>query len=271
MSFRALLVLLLLALLAPAGDAQTTLLDTGFRQMYNLEFDQAHRSFAEWQRQHPEDPMGPVSDAAAYLFSEFDRLHILESEFFMHDENFTSRQKLSADPALKQKFLGALQTGQQLAGRILADNPNDQNALFASLLGTGIQADYTALIEKRNMAALGEVKRARSIAQKLLALNPNLADAYLAIGVENYLLSLRPAPVRWLLRLGGAQTDKAHGINSLQLTANKGHYLPPYARVLLAVAALRDKNVSGARALLRALAREFPQNRLYAQELARLQ
>jgi len=56
----------------------------------------------------------------------------------------------------------------------------------------------------------------------------------------------------------------------LRLTAEKGRYLNPYARLLLAVAALRDKNIPKARDLLSALAREFPHNRLYAQELAQL-
>ena len=54
------------------------------------------------------------------------------------------------------------------------------------------------------------------------------------------------------------------------MTAEKGRYLNPYARLLLAVAALRDKNIPKARDLLGALAREFPHNRLYAQELAQL-
>src|SRR5262245_56069451 len=75
-----------LALFLMAGvstlRADSTQLDLGYRQMYNLQFDDAHRTFQEWDRQHPEDPMGPVSQAAAYLFAEFDRLKILQSEFF---------------------------------------------------------------------------------------------------------------------------------------------------------------------------------------------
>jgi hypothetical protein len=48
--------------------------------------------------------MGPVSDAAAYLFSEFDRLHILQSEFFSEDTNFLNMHKLAPDQALKRDF-----------------------------------------------------------------------------------------------------------------------------------------------------------------------
>jgi len=271
MVLRLTFAVVLLVCLACACRAEPTLLDAGYRQLYNLQFAEAHRSFAEWQRVNPTDPLGPISEAAAYLFTEFDRLRILESEFFLDDGNFTTREKLSPDPVIKKKFLNALAAGQLLADRALAVKANDQNALFAAILRTGLLADYLALIEKRNFAALGEVKTGRALAQKLLAINPDYCDAYLAIGVENYLLSLKPAPVRWLLRISGAQTDKEHGINSLHLVAQKGRYLLPYARVLLAVAALRDNDRNGARRMLQGLAKEFPENRLYSRELARLQ
>ena len=254
----------------PSLPAQSTLLDTGFRQLYDLQFETAHQTFQEWMRLHPEDPMGPASDAAGYLFSELDRLHILQSEFFLHDDLFTNRKKPAADPQLKLKFDASLDQAQQLADRALRQDPQNQNAQFSALLRLGLHSDYLALIEKRYLASLSEVKSGRAIAEKLIAANPNYADAYLAIGVENYLLSLKPAPLRWLLRAGGAETDRDRGIENLSLTAERGHYLLPYARVLLAVAALRDKNVSRAKELLEGLSRAFPHNPLYAQELARL-
>lgn len=64
---------------------------------------------------------------------------------------------------------------------------------------------------------------------------------------------------------------KDRGIVNLTLTADKGHYLAPYARLLLAVAALRDKDRTTARNLLASLSRQFPQNSLYEKELARIQ
>src|SRR5271170_6028591 len=66
-------------------------IDRGYRQMYNLNFDEAHKTFAEWERDHPADPIGPVSNAAAYLFAEFDRLNILHSEFFVDSSMFHRR------------------------------------------------------------------------------------------------------------------------------------------------------------------------------------
>ncbi len=253
------------------AEVRPTGLELGYRDMYNLQFDQAHRQFEEWQRTHPADPLGPVSNAAAYLFSEFDRLHILESEFFTNNDRFEGRSRPTADPAVKQAFMAQIAKTKVLADKALAQNPNDPNALFASVLMLGLQGDYAALIEKRDLAGLGYLKDGRVMADRLLRVEPNCYDAYIALGVENYLLSLKPAPIRWLLRVGGAQTDKETGLRNLQLTAEKGHYLLPYARLLLAVAALRDQDRGKARTLLAGLVQEFPLNHLYARELNQLQ
>lgn len=245
-------------------------IDRGYRDMYNLNFDAAHQTFAQWEREHPSDPLGPVSNAAAYLFAEFDRLNILHSEFFTDNSMFHRRPKVTPDPAVRQVFNQELDKSADLSEQILSRAPDNADALFAKILTLGLRADYEALIERRDFDALKVIKDSRATAEKLLMIQPNYYDAYLAVGVENYLFSLKPAPVRWLLQAGGAETDKGKGVDDLRLTAEKGQYLSPYARLLLAVAAIRDKDLPKARDLLAALAREFPHNRLYTQELARL-
>jgi tetratricopeptide (TPR) repeat protein len=256
----------LVLVLCGAACAGDVTLEEGYHQLYNLKFAQAHHTFAEWARVHPEDPMGPVSDAAAYLFSEFDRLHILQSEFFTHDQHFITDHKLTPDPALKAKFEAALESARRLANR----DPEKENNMFALVLASGLHSDYLALIEKRYAASFQEMKSARVLAEKLLAAHPDRYDAWIAIGVENYMLSVKPAPMRWLLRLAGAETDRSVGLEKLKLTAEKGHYLAPFARLLLAVAALREHDVTRARTILEGLVHEYPENPLYAQELLRL-
>lgn len=245
-------------------------LDAGYADMYNLDFAAAHETFHTWERLHPEDPLGPVSDAAAYLFSEFQRLHILEVELFTDNQKYENREKPAPDPKTKAAFEEALNRAQQLADQILARDPNNRNALFAEILANGLQGDYLALIEKRNFAGLSYMKKSRGLAEKLLGMDPSYYDAYLAVGVENYLLGINPAPVRWFLRMSGAETDKDQGITKLRLTAQHGRYLAPYARLLLAVAALRDHDRATAKNLLQGLAQQFPHNPLYSRELARL-
>ena len=107
-------------------------------------------------------------------------------------------------------------------------------------------------------------------ADRLLHVNPDAFDAYLAPGIENYLLSLKPAPIRLLLRFSGANVDRQKGIEELQQTALHGYYLEPFAKLLLAVAALRDNHQSDARNILSELHRRFPDNELYTRELNQL-
>jgi hypothetical protein len=246
-------------------------LDRGFRQMYNLDFSGAHDTFHVYQQSHSGDPLGFVADAAAYLFAEFDRLHILESDLFVDDRKFDSRSQQSPDAAVKVAFEAELNRSDELVSKVLAASPDNANALFSRVLANGLRGDYTAMIEKRNLASLGYIKTSRITAQKLLEVDPTCYDAFLAVGVENYLLGTTPAPVRWVLRMTGSQTDKEEGIQRLHFTADKGYYLAPFARLLLAVAALRDKDKNTARMLLAGLASEFPRNQLYSLELARIE
>jgi len=255
----------------PCSAQTQTLLDQGYREMYNLQFAKAHEVFGQWQRDHPDDPIAPASDAAAFLFSEFDRLHVLEVELFVDDNKFESRREITPDASVRQKFDASLARSSELANRILARDPANAEALFALAMSDGLRGDYAALIERRDLAALGYVKSGRVTAEKLLTQHPDYYDGYLAVGVENYLLSLKPAPLRWLLRITGAQTDKQVGIERLRITAEKGRYLLPFARLLLAVAALRDGDRARGVQLLRWLAQQFPQNHLYSKELAKVE
>jgi hypothetical protein len=237
--------------------------------MYNLNFAAAHKTFETWQQFHPQDPLGPAANAAAYLFSEFERLHILELDLFTDNQKI-DHLETTPDPEIKTAFEAELTKADDIALKVLADSSDNPNALFARVLTEGLRGDYAVLIEKRNRAGLGFLQSSRSIAEKLIAIDPTCYDAYLAVGIENYLLGLRSAPTRWLLRLSGSQTNKDKGIAALAMTAEKGTYLKPYARLLIAIAALRDNNKGKAKELLSDLAKEFPQNRLYRLELSRL-
>ena len=246
-------------------------LDRGFSGLYNLDFAGAQRDFAAWQQMHPDDPVGPVSEAAGFLFSEFNRLGVLESQFYENDESFEGRSKLTPDPVLRNHFQAAIGRAENLSHARLAKDPKDQDALFALTLSSGLQADYAALIEKRNLASLHFTKQASASGQQLLAVCNDCYDALLATGFSKYIIGSMAAPVRWVLRLGGLSSDKQGGIADLQKTAAHGHYLAPFARILLSIAYVREKDKSRALQLLIGLRREFPANTLFSREIAHLQ
>lgn len=253
------------------GMTEISALDRGFSGLYNLDFASAQRDFSAWEADHPDDPVGPVSEAAGLLFSEFNRLGILEAQFYANDESFTARPKLAADPAVRDRFMTAIVEAGTLARSRLAKDPKDRDALFAMTLSSGLQADYTALIEKRNLASLHYTKESSAWAAQLLAVCPDCYDVHLATGFSKYVIGSLSPPVRWWLRLGGLPGDRQGGIADLQVTAERGRYLAPFARILLAIAYVRDKDKPRAIRLLTGLRAEFPANPLFAREIARLQ
>jgi len=91
-----------------------------------------------------------------------------------------------------------------------------------------------------------------------------------ATGFSKYIVGTMAAPVRWLVRLRGVSGDKKAGISELRLTAQRGRYLAPFARILLAIAYVREKDQPRAREMLASLRDEFPKNPLFAREIARL-
>jgi hypothetical protein len=251
-------------------EAKSEALYAGWLKMYDLQFDDAHRVFAQWRRDHPSDPLGYVSDAAAYVFSELARLGALESEFFVDDGVFFQQKKLTPDAQSKAISTQELAQADRLTEALLQKNPKDPNALFAKSLGLGLRADYAALVDKQFLAALGYTKDSRVFAEQLMGVDPQAYDAYLGPGIESYLLSLRAAPVRFLLRLTGSRVDREKGLEELRMTSAHGYYLEPFAKLLLAVAALRDHNPGQARLILNELRQRFPHNALYERELGRL-
>jgi hypothetical protein len=268
-----LFALLLVIVVCPAPAATpfgSNLIDQGYHDMYNLQFLDAHLKFEQWMASHPQDPMGPVSDAAAWLFGEFDRLHIIDVQLFTDQSRFDNRDRLTPDTTVRKHFDDRTDQAGRLADAALQRNPKDANALYVKTLISGMRSDYALMIEKRDLAALNYSKEASAYSRQALAADPTLYDAHLASGVENYMLSLKFAPIRWLLSFTGASTSREEGIRLLHLTADKGHYLAPFARMMLAVAALRDNRPQEARDILAALSKEYPQNSLYARELARI-
>jgi hypothetical protein len=243
-------------------------LDDGYRDMYNLRFLDAHIKFQDWMKAHPEDPMGPVSDAAAWLFSEFERLHIIDVQLFANQSRFDSRSALSPDPNVHKAFDDRLNQASGLADAALKKNSRDARALYVKTLVSGMRSDYALMIDKRDLNALNYSKEASAWSKQALAADPHMYDAYLASGVENYMLSLKWAPLRWFLNLTGAGTNREEGLRLLRLTATQGHYLAPFARMMLAVAALRENKPQEARSILIELKKEFPMNALYDRELA---
>ncbi len=258
------------ATIGPIQLSEQPEIDAGFRLLYELKFPEARATFAIWENKHPGEALAPAVEAASYLFQEFDRQNVLTSEFFLDDDRLLGGVQGAPDRAVRDAFGAAARRAQELARARLKTNPHDADALFALTIATGMQADYTSLIERRQMESLRLTREADKVAKDLLAVAPGAADAYVALGAANYIIGCLPGYKRFIIRFGGFHGDRALGMQQLGLTAANGHYLRPYAKLMLALAAMREKQWGLARTQFEQLTAEFPANAKFARELAKL-
>ena len=246
-------------------------LEAGFRDVYGLNFAGCESRFAEYKRAQPADPLGDAALAACILFKEFHRVEVLDAEFYTDDKKLFGDRKIAPDPEVKRRLVSSTDRTLELANVMLRQNVQSQPALFARAMANGLMADYGALIEKKYLSSSKLGRIALDDATTLLRLNPSFYDGYIWPGVANYVVGSLAFPLRWLAKLRGFPGDKERGIANLQLTADKGRLLKPYAKILLVVTNLRSKNRVAAHALLAELSREFPTNTLFEKHARRLE
>jgi hypothetical protein len=244
-------------------------LASGFQALYVQNFTGAREKFAGWEAQHPDEPFGQVAVAASYLFEELYRQGVLSSDFFLNEKRFLNGIEGKPDAARMKSFQEAIQLARKLAGQRLGKDARDPEGLFALALSAGMESNADMILKKEHLEALKRLKEASAHAKELLAQQPDTNDAYVALGTANYIIGSLSGGKRFLLRFGGIHGDKKLGMEQLGNTIEKGRYLRPYAKILLALAARREKQNPLAQKLLRELKEEFPESPLYAAEYAK--
>jgi hypothetical protein len=241
----------------------------GFHQLYAQQFSEARQVFQNWESTHPDQPFGQVALAASYLFEELYRQNVLSSDFFLDEKRFLHGIEGKPDPGRMASFRAALGHARDLARQRLRQTPKDPEALFALTMASGMESDANAILERKQLDGLKRMKEANEFAKQLLVQQPDTADAYVALGAANYIIgSLNPG-YRALLWFGGIHGDKKLGMEQLTKTAERGRYLKPFAKILLALSARREKQNTLAQKLLLELTQEFPSNPLFAAEYAK--
>jgi hypothetical protein len=244
-------------------------LTAGFDLLYEQKFTEAREVFASWESRNSEDPFGEVAVAASYLFEELHLQGVLTSDFFLSEKRFLHGIDGRPDPEPMSHFREALARARELARERQKTNPGDGEALFALTLAAGMESDAESILEKKHMSALKHVKEANEYAKRLLAQHPDAADAYIAPGIANYIIGSQSAGTRFTLWFGGIHGDKKLGMEQVAKTAENGCYLRPFAKIMLALAARREKQDALAQNLLRQLSQQYPDNPLYAAEYAK--
>ena len=245
-------------------------LRSGFDLLYQLKFTEAREAFASWESRNPEDPFGEVAVAASYLFEELYLQGVLTSDFFLNEKKFLHGIDGRPNPERMSHFGEALTRARELAKMRQKTNPNDGEALFALTLAAGMESDAESILQKKHMNGLKRMKEANKYAECLLANYPDATDAYIALGIANYIIGSQSAGSRFALWFDGIHGDKKLGMEQVARAAANGRYLRPFAKIILALAACRENQSALAQKLLRELIEQYPDSELFASEYAKI-
>jgi tetratricopeptide (TPR) repeat protein len=253
------------------GPAFTSVpeLSAGFHSLYAQNFSGARKQFDDWEAQHPEEPFGEVAVAASYLFEELFREGVLSSDFFLNEKRFLNGIEGKPDAERMKSFEEAISLARRLAKKRLRKDAREPEALFALTLAAGMESNAAMMLRKQHIESLKRLKEANEYAKQLLAEQPDADDAYVALGSANYIIGSLSGGARFMLWFGGIHGDKKLGMEQLKKTIDNGRYLQPFAKILLALAARRERQNTVAQRLLGELSEEYPESPLFATEYAK--
>jgi tetratricopeptide (TPR) repeat protein len=235
-----------------------------FDPMYRLDYDAAIERITDLERRYPEHPGPPLARAVTlWLHELFRRQELDDLDRFISPGYFTEPTTRQMPEADRRAFERLLDRSETLANRILEERPSDRDARYYLGSVEGIRGAYAITIERSKMDALRHGKRAYQYEKAVVDEDPDYADAYMTVGLYEYILDNLPWYIKWVAVIAGYTGDEKLGFEYLVRSAEKGKNVAIDARVLLMVLYVRERRYDYALSLARDLHRLFPENFLF--------
>lgn len=241
-------VFLLILLFSLSLSAQSSDFDSrvsaGIKQIYNIKFTEAEKTFRSVIADYPKHPAG------RFFIAMIDWWKILlDPDNESYDEIFF------------QKLEDVIYQCDQL----LDKNPKDVDALFFKGGSIGFRGRLRAFRESWLKAA-DDGREALPIVEEAASLDPNNMDVQLGFGIYNYYAGVIPNeyPMIKPLMIFFPDGDKEKGIQQLKNTAFNGKFAKYEARYFLMTLYYRyENNLLMAEDFSRLLQEDFPDNPVF--------
>jgi tetratricopeptide (TPR) repeat protein len=242
----------------------------GYEHFYILDFDGALNRFESVLKAHPQDPMAYGYVQMAMVFRELYHQDLLDTTYYAHDSFLTSKRNVPVPAAIRQRIEYLTDTGIRLAdGRIQA-NPNDKDAYFARGYLRGIHAAFITLVDHAYVTAARQGYAARNDSEDALRIDPEYADAKMAVGIQQFAVASLPRWVRIIVGVVGVGGNKERGLQMLREAAAHGVITAVESRTVLSLFLRHDARYPEALVVQHGLAAQFPHDYLYRLEEANL-
>lgn len=241
----------------------------GFDAVYNLDYPGACERFLQMTKLASGHPAGYVYLANTLWLEGLFQLRRLSTSVYTGG-SFYSQEKDEdkVDPKRDREFNELIRQALTAARARLLKNPKDVEALYYQAAALGIRAAYGTSLKRSFVRSMGDANDSIKIQRQVIKLDPNYVDAYLSIGLYEYIIDSLPFGWRLLARFAGLRGSKSKGIEHLELVTRSGKYAADDARVILLGVYTKEKQPDRALEIISYMAKQYPRNYLFGVERA---
>ena len=264
----------------PQGNAQASqhsaalnfdpMVRRGYDRFYEMDFDGAQRIFEQVAQGHPNDPIAYDYLLLTHVFRALYQQDLLDTTYYAHDSFLSTKRQVDIPPNERKAIEDLLSKVTALSDAALKANPNDKDALFARGYAKGLHAAFITLADHSFAAAARQGYSARNDCETVLKLDPQYADAKMAVGIQQFAVASLPGWVRMVVGIMGVGGSKQRGIALLRDAAAHGVVTSVEARTALSLFLRHDGRYPEALEVERGLAAQYPHDYLFRLEEANL-
>ena len=242
----------------------------GFNDFYNLDYDAALKTFRAVAQQHPNDPMAWDYILLVTIFQQLYVQDLLDTTYYARDNFLTNKREVDVPAAVRNEIDGLTNKVIQMTDAEIKAKPNDKDAYFERGYAKGLHASFITLADHSYAAAARQGYSARNDSEQTLKLDPQYADADMAVGIQQFAVASLPGWVRLLVGIMGVGGNKEKGLTLLRESAAHGVVTSVESRTALSLFLRHDGRYGEALNVQRGLAQEYPHDFLFRLEVANL-
>jgi tetratricopeptide (TPR) repeat protein len=242
----------------------------GYEHFYILDYEGAISRFESVLKAHPQDPMAYAYLQMAIVFRELYHQDLLDTTYYAHDNFLTSKRNVPVTVATRQRIEDLTNTGIRLCDDRIRANPNDKDAYFARGYLKGIHAAFITLVDHSFVSAAWQGHAARDDSEQALKIDPDYADAKMAVGIQQFAVASLPRWVRLVVGIAGVGGNKEKGLTLLRQSAAHGVVTSVESRTVLSLFLRHDARYPEALVVQHGLAEQYPHDYLFRLEEANL-
>jgi tetratricopeptide (TPR) repeat protein len=242
----------------------------GYQHFYVLDYEGALARFEIVLGSHQQDPMASNYVLMATVFRELYHQDLLDTTYYAHDSFLTSKRNVPVPQATRDRIETLTNTVLSLCDQRIKANGADKDAWFARGYARGMHAAFITLADHSYIAAARQGLAARNDSEQVLKIDPDYADAKMAIGIQQFAVASLPRILRMMVGIAGVSGNREKGLELLRESGAHGTITAIESRTALSLFLRHDARYPEALAVQHALAVEFPRDYLFRLEEANL-